>query len=476
MAPHVSASGLVLGLVRWAVLLLVAVPAGAQEPRPPPAPDAEVAPASGASEADGANGAAPASGANRKADDTETVESGPENPAGLLQGNLPLLDLCRFLAFSTGLPVIVDASQPEALRKGIALAAGAGLEGMTTDLATAVLKEHGFTARRVDLPGGATVLTVEPEVRGKSEPLPLPEGVERKLLRIPPRSPALKGKKVTIAARDAVVLDFLQFLADYTGLDVQIDAAHGPVWNRIVPVVSPMKDVNAEITGAVLSTNRFSVKMVNLPEGGSVLNVEPLGVRAPGSPAPVPRRGLDSRLDDLERKLDLVLSQVEALRAGTGGAARTAAGTAGEPLRYRGRSVEEWVLGLGDRDPLVAEEAIRALAAMGDDTSPSLREALTSPDRVVRRHAVRALSRLGGCTGRFEGMLLLKMLADRDVSVRTEAARALGLAAARSVRALSPAPRPARRPLPFWVGLKAAWESFLEGVVEPQVDRPRGEE
>lgn len=79
---------------------------------------------------------------------------------------------------------------------------------------------------------------------------------------------------------------------------------------------------------------------------------------------------------------------------------------------------------LSDGDASVREEAVDALADIGDETGiQGLEQALTDPEYHVRKAAVEALADIGG---EASALALTVALKDRDVSLREEAVDALG--------------------------------------------------
>jgi type II secretion system protein D len=98
-----------------------------------------------------------------------------------------------------------------------------------------------------------------------------PAGGTRSIL---PRSVEFKGERVKIAAGDIEVLEFLRFLADYTGLPVIVDSRNQQVLKTSITIAAPLESVTGDIVTALLKANGFLITRQLLPSGEEVLNVE----------------------------------------------------------------------------------------------------------------------------------------------------------------------------------------------------------
>jgi general secretion pathway protein D len=116
-----------------------------------------------------------------------------------------------------------------------------------------------------------------------------PPGADNKLT-ILPKSPEFKQERVDIAPGEIDAMDFLRFLADYTGLPVILDSSNPAVLTQKIVIAAKMKDVTADVVIAVLQANRFLVTRQVLPSGTEVLNVvsQTQGQPAQGEPTETP--------------------------------------------------------------------------------------------------------------------------------------------------------------------------------------------
>jgi beta-lactamase regulating signal transducer with metallopeptidase domain/HEAT repeat protein len=94
--------------------------------------------------------------------------------ATIAQGETNVLDLVRFLADHSGLPVILDSSQRFLLEKKITVPTK--LDNATSETVQAILEENGFSVERSVLQGGDTVITVKPSQRALHERIDKLEG------------------------------------------------------------------------------------------------------------------------------------------------------------------------------------------------------------------------------------------------------------------------------------------------------------
>ncbi len=120
-----------------------------------------------------------------------------------------------------------------------------------------------------------------------------------------------------------------------------------------------------------------------------------------------------------------------------------AAQAASPPAPYRGKSVSQWIDELGDKDYWVRWHATYALGRIGPDAAaavPALERILANLDEheYVRGGAAWALGRMG-TKGSPALSILIRVLDSKHVSVRRNAARALGNLAAAQRSLPSPA-------------------------------------
>jgi type II secretion system protein D len=111
----------------------------------------------------------------------------------------------------------------------------------------------------------------------------------RQRITILPRSDRV-GERVDIDAGEIEVLDFIKFLADYTGLPVIVDSSNQQALKNMITIASRMNDVSGEIVTAILQANRFLVSRRVLPSGDEILSIEPAqaAVPAPDEPQETP--------------------------------------------------------------------------------------------------------------------------------------------------------------------------------------------
>ena len=111
------------------------------------------------------------------------------------------------------------------------------------------------------------------------------------------------GERVDIDAGEIEVLDFIRFLADYTGLPVIVDSSNQQALKNMITIASRMNDVSGEIVTAILQANRFLVSRRVLPSGDEILSIEPAqaAVPVPDEPQETPllmvRDGSASMID-----------------------------------------------------------------------------------------------------------------------------------------------------------------------------------
>jgi HEAT repeat protein len=110
-----------------------------------------------------------------------------------------------------------------------------------------------------------------------------------------------------------------------------------------------------------------------------------------------------------------------------------AAGTTSRMDLYNGKTLSQWIKQVKDRDPSLAEEAIRAVASFGPDAAkdanPALIEALSSYDTGVRVNAALALTIIGVDESHVDKAvpaLARRLSTDQQSIVRLHAAVALG--------------------------------------------------
>jgi HEAT repeat protein len=137
-------------------------------------------------------------------------------------------------------------------------------------------------------------------------------------------------------------------------------------------------------------------------------------------------RRLSERIANVERKLQQMMEALERLekKLSDQGAAPPRSPEASP--RYKGKALEEWLRDLVDRDRETAVRATQAVAAMGKDALPALRESLKSPDALVRENAVGAVAMMGSGAGAQGIEALVERLEDEDLTVRRRAASSLG--------------------------------------------------
>jgi type II secretion system protein D len=87
-------------------------------------------------------------------------------------------------------------------------------------------------------------------------------------------NPGWKGERVDIAPGQIGVLEFLRFLADYTGLPVIVDSTNPQLQTQTILIAAPMDGITGDIVIALLKANKFLVTREKLPSGDEVLNVQ----------------------------------------------------------------------------------------------------------------------------------------------------------------------------------------------------------
>ncbi len=144
-----------------------------------------------------------------------------------------------------------------------------------------------------------------------TSPDPTEEGKKQKIL---PRSPEWKAGRVDISAGEIEVLEFIRFLADYTGLPVIIDSTNQQAQQQKILIAAPMKGVTAEIVIALLQANRYLVTRQVLPSGEEILNVvsQQGAVQGPDEPKQNPLLRVDGA--KVEEFADVLTSEVTSVR------------------------------------------------------------------------------------------------------------------------------------------------------------------
>jgi type II secretion system protein D len=102
-------------------------------------------------------------------------------------------------------------------------------------------------------------------------------------------------KLVNIEAGDIEVLDFIRFLADYTGLPVIVDSSNQQALRQTITIATRMEDVTGDIVAAILQANRFLVSRRVLPSGQEILSIEPSQAAVPAPDEPQETKILEVR-------------------------------------------------------------------------------------------------------------------------------------------------------------------------------------
>ncbi|MDF1663905.1 MAG: HEAT repeat domain-containing protein [Planctomycetota bacterium] len=98
-----------------------------------------------------------------------------------------------------------------------------------------------------------------------------------------------------------------------------------------------------------------------------------------------------------------------------------------EEVHYKGKSLEQWIEALKDKDVGVRMNSILAIGEIGpkaEKAVPKLIEALKDKDKLVRGNVTWALGKIGPKAGTISA--LIEALEDKEWSVRASAAAALG--------------------------------------------------
>ncbi|MBI4601048.1 MAG: hypothetical protein HY721_03720, partial [Planctomycetes bacterium] len=133
--------------------------------------------------------------------------------------------------------------------------------------------------------------------------------------RILPKSPEFKGERVDIAPGDIDVLEFLRFLADYTGLPVILDSTNPQITQQKINIVAPMNDVTADVVIAILQANKFLVTRQVLPSGEEVLNVVSQQGAVAGPQEPTEQKIVRIEQGDAREMGDIIIPKLVNIRA-----------------------------------------------------------------------------------------------------------------------------------------------------------------
>lgn len=151
----------------------------------------------------------------------------------------------------------------------------------------------------------------EAQPRAPGQDAPPGAGAPQRFL---PRSPSYKTERVDIAEGDIEVLEFIKFLADYTGLPVILDSTNQQIAQQKILIAAKMENVTGDIVIALLQANRFLVTRQVLPSGEEVLNVvsQQGAIQGPDEPKQNPLIRVDgSRVEEFE---ELLTTQVTSVR------------------------------------------------------------------------------------------------------------------------------------------------------------------
>lgn len=146
-------------------------------------------------------------------------------------------------------------------------------------------------ARPGEVPAGAPAAKGAPgapTLRPGEGPAPAVEANGR--LTINPQSPFL-GKRVDILEGEIPAVEFIRFLADYTGLPVIVESggAQGTALTQPITIAAEIKNADAEIVKAILESNRWLVFQERLPSGKEYISVKP--AQATGTSGEPPKEG-----------------------------------------------------------------------------------------------------------------------------------------------------------------------------------------
>ena len=89
------------------------------------------------------------------------------------------------------------------------------------------------------------------------------------------------GERVNFMAGEIEIREFFQFLADYTGLPVQVRAQNLEFFQNTILLAAPMQNVTGDVGIAILKANRFPVDREVLPGGAAVLRIDPPKAHVP---------------------------------------------------------------------------------------------------------------------------------------------------------------------------------------------------
>ena len=161
-------------------------------------------------------------------------------------------------------------------------------------------------------PGEPAALEPQPEGGIGAPPTELAESKTSIL----PKSGDWKGERVDIAAGQIDVLEFLRFLADYTGLPVIVDSTNPQLQTQSLLIAAPMFNITADIVIALLKANKFLVTREKLTSGEVVLNVQSQqgGVAAGGGePKANPLIQVEGG-GQVQRVPEVLISEIEDIR------------------------------------------------------------------------------------------------------------------------------------------------------------------
>jgi hypothetical protein len=82
------------------------------------------------------------------------------------------------------------------------------------------------------------------------------------------------GERVNAMSGEIEISEYLQFLADYTGLQVKLCAPSLEFFQSTLSMAGPVENVTGDMTIAILKGNGFRVDREVLPSGGVILLVD----------------------------------------------------------------------------------------------------------------------------------------------------------------------------------------------------------
>ena len=202
----------------------------------------------------------------------------------LLPGNIPVRDLLQFLSDATGIPATIESGPRNFSTEEVVLAAT--IENATPEIVQGILEANRVLVSR--------------DRRGNGEEILRVFGQTDSFL---PQEESSGSDRVTISPGLIPVGTFLRFLADEFGCPIHVKPHAAAAIRQNITMVAEIEDASKETIVAILTSHGLHLKESTAIDGSRTILVSSS------------RQGALNRLARLEKKLEGVLEQVEALEA-----------------------------------------------------------------------------------------------------------------------------------------------------------------